>query len=77
MPGLIHLIPVHLLLGSQLTVPQLQLCLLLRWAHGKPMHYLPCPGHCFTYVFPGHEGDLLLLNFSYGPFWGRAMPPGT
>lgn len=44
--------------------------LLLRWAWEKPMHYLPCLGHCLTYVFPSHEGDLLLLNFSCGPVWG-------
>lgn len=42
--GFIHLIPVHLqlfLLDSQLTAPQLQLCLLPGWAWRKPMHYLP------------------------------------
>lgn len=78
MPGLIHLIPVHLqllLLGSQLTAPQLQLCLLLGWAWGKRMHYLPCPGCCLTYVFPSHEGDLLLLNFGVQNNTTRYMSP--
>lgn len=48
LPGLVQQLPVLcqlLLLGFQLAAPDLQLCLLLGWAQGKPMHYLPCPGH--------------------------------
>ena len=55
--------PVHLLLlmpqllqglFQQLPVPyqlillRLQLCLLLAWAQGNPVHHLPCPGHYLT-----------------------------
>lgn len=50
-PGLVQPLPVPrqlLLLGSQLTGPLLQLCLLLERAQGKPRHELPYPGHCFT-----------------------------
>lgn len=48
LPGLLQQLPVPrqlLLLGFQLTAPDLQFCLLLGWAQEKLMHYLPCPGH--------------------------------
>lgn len=72
----IHLIPVCLqlfLLGSQLTAPQLQFCLLLGWAWGKPVHYVLCSGHsdlCLPKSWRRSAPAEPLM-------WARATPPGT